>query len=94
MAHNLRTCWPRREQLVRHPLSRRRQLVPPQVARRFEAKGSAGGVQVFDDYAHHPTEIMATLAAARERFLAAHLAIFQLHTLAAQSECSTGWATA
>ncbi len=34
--------------------------------RRFEAKGSAFGVRVFDDYAHHPTEIAATLAAARE----------------------------
>jgi len=33
--------------------------------RRFEAKGTAYGVRVFDDYAHHPTEIAATLAAAR-----------------------------
>ncbi|MDR1824952.1 MAG: UDP-N-acetylmuramate--L-alanine ligase [Bifidobacteriaceae bacterium] len=33
--------------------------------RRFEARGTACGVRVFDDYAHHPTEIMATLAAAR-----------------------------
>jgi UDP-N-acetylmuramate--alanine ligase len=33
--------------------------------RRFEAKGAAFGVRVFDDYAHHPTEIAATLAAAR-----------------------------
>lgn len=51
------------------------------VARRFEAKGSAAGVQVFDDYAHHPTEIMATLAAARERFPGQRIwAIFQPHT--------------
>lgn len=34
--------------------------------RRFEFKGEAGGVRVFDDYAHHPTEIAATLRAARE----------------------------
>ncbi len=34
--------------------------------RRFELRGSAGGVRVFDDYAHHPTEIAATLRAARE----------------------------
>jgi len=34
--------------------------------RRFEPKGEAGLVRVFDDYAHHPTEIRATLAAARE----------------------------
>ncbi|MBO0827097.1 MAG: UDP-N-acetylmuramate--L-alanine ligase [Streptosporangiales bacterium] len=34
--------------------------------RRFEAKGTAGGVRVFDSYAHHPTEIAADLAAARD----------------------------
>ncbi|MDJ0356941.1 UDP-N-acetylmuramate--L-alanine ligase [Paenarthrobacter sp. PH39-S1] len=34
-------------------------------ARRFEAKGEAAGVRVFDDYAHHPTEVDAALAAAR-----------------------------
>jgi UDP-N-acetylmuramate--alanine ligase len=34
--------------------------------RRFEFKGQADGVRVFDDYAHHPTEIQATLRAARE----------------------------
>jgi len=33
--------------------------------RRFEAKGEAGGVRVFDDYSHHPTEVAAALAAAR-----------------------------
>jgi UDP-N-acetylmuramate--alanine ligase len=33
--------------------------------RRFELKGVAGGVQVYDDYAHHPTEVRAVLAAAR-----------------------------
>lgn len=33
--------------------------------RRLEHRGEAGGVAVFDDYAHHPTEIAATLAAAR-----------------------------
>jgi UDP-N-acetylmuramate--alanine ligase len=35
------------------------------VKRRFEAVGDEGGVRVFDDYAHHPTEVRATLAAAR-----------------------------
>jgi UDP-N-acetylmuramate--alanine ligase len=34
-------------------------------SRRFELKGEAGGVRVFDDYAHHPTEVRAALAAAR-----------------------------
>lgn len=33
--------------------------------RRFELKGYAGGVWVYDDYAHHPTEVSAVLAAAR-----------------------------
>ncbi|KAB1502503.1 UDP-N-acetylmuramate--L-alanine ligase [Corynebacterium sp. 320] len=37
------------------------------VRRRFEYHGSAGGVEVFDDYAHHPTEVTAVLTAARER---------------------------
>ena len=35
------------------------------VRRRFELVGTAGSVRVFDDYAHHPTEISATLAAVR-----------------------------
>ncbi|MBU6244411.1 MAG: UDP-N-acetylmuramate--L-alanine ligase [Actinomycetales bacterium] len=34
--------------------------------RRFDFKGEVAGVRVFDDYAHHPTEIEATLRAARE----------------------------
>ena len=33
--------------------------------RRFEAKGTAAGIRVYDDYAHHPTEVEATLHAAR-----------------------------
>ncbi|GAC1480827.1 MAG: hypothetical protein NVS1B16_11610 [Pseudarthrobacter sp.] len=34
-------------------------------SRRFELKGEARGVRVFDDYAHHPTEVRAALTAAR-----------------------------
>ncbi len=34
-------------------------------ARRFEFKGEGGGVRVYDDYAHHPTEVRAALSAAR-----------------------------
>ncbi len=37
----------------------------PGVRRRFERKGRAGGVTVVDDYGHHPTEVAATLTAAR-----------------------------
>jgi UDP-N-acetylmuramate--alanine ligase len=36
------------------------------VRRRFESRGEAAGVRVYDDYAHHPTELRATLAAARQ----------------------------
>ena len=47
--------------------------------RRFERKGEAGGVTVYDDYGHHPTEVRATLEAARE-FLQRPLAVvFQPH---------------
>jgi UDP-N-acetylmuramate--alanine ligase len=49
--------------------------------RRFEVKGEARGVTVVDDYAHHPTEIRATLAAARRRFGDRPLwVMFQPHT--------------
>jgi UDP-N-acetylmuramate--alanine ligase len=36
------------------------------VRRRMELKGTVDGVRVYDDYAHHPTEVTAQLAAARE----------------------------
>jgi UDP-N-acetylmuramate--alanine ligase len=51
------------------------------VGRRFDLAGEAAGVTVIDDYAHHPTEIAATLQAARERFPYRRIwAIFQPHT--------------
>lgn len=49
-------------------------------ARRFERVGDAGGVTIVDDYAHHPTEISATVAAARATFPGRRLVIaFQPH---------------
>ncbi len=49
------------------------------VDRRFHFKGAAAGVSVIDDYGHHPTEIRATLAAARQcGFRRVHV-IFQPH---------------
>ena len=49
--------------------------------RRFELIGEEGGVIVIDDYAHHPTEIAATLSAARMRWPTRRLwAVFQPHT--------------
>jgi UDP-N-acetylmuramate--alanine ligase len=49
------------------------------VGRRMEARGAAGGVEVVDDYAHHPAEIRATLAAARERGPGRVVVVFQPH---------------
>jgi UDP-N-acetylmuramate--alanine ligase len=49
------------------------------VDRRFQLRGRAAGVSVIDDYGHHPTEIRATLAAARQcRFKRVHV-VFQPH---------------
>jgi UDP-N-acetylmuramate--alanine ligase len=47
--------------------------------RRFEVVGERDGVSVVDDYAHHPTEIAATIAAARERTDGRVLVLFQPH---------------
>jgi len=49
--------------------------------RRFQVVGEKNGVTVIDDYAHHPTEIRATLAAARARFPGRRiLTVWQPHT--------------
>ncbi len=68
------------------------------VDRRFQFKGKAGGVTVIDDYGHHPTEIKATLAAARQcGFRKIHV-IFQPHrytrTQALMDEFATSFADA
>jgi UDP-N-acetylmuramate--alanine ligase len=47
--------------------------------RRLERRGEAGGVTVVDTYAHHPAEIAADLAAARESLDGRLLALFQPH---------------
>jgi UDP-N-acetylmuramate--alanine ligase len=50
------------------------------VGRRFEHVGDAGGIRVIDDYAHHPTEIAATLAAARSAYPTRRIVVaFQPH---------------
>lgn len=50
------------------------------IHRRFEFKGEAGGIKVFDDYGHHPSEVKATLKAARECFDGNRLfVLFQPH---------------
>ncbi|CAN5621920.1 UDP-N-acetylmuramate--L-alanine ligase [soil metagenome] len=51
------------------------------IGRRFEVKGTAAGVTIVDDYAHHPTEIAATIAAATRRFPDRRIwYVFQPHT--------------
>ena len=49
------------------------------ISRRLEHKGEAAGVTVMDDYAHHPTEIMATLRATRSVWRKRVVAVFQPH---------------
>ena len=49
------------------------------VRRRFEIKGIANNIMVVDDYAHHPTEVTATLQAAREGWGRRIIAVFQPH---------------
>jgi UDP-N-acetylmuramate--alanine ligase len=49
------------------------------VRRRWERRGEAGGAEFIDDYAHHPTEIEATLAAARTDAGRRVVAVFQPH---------------
>jgi UDP-N-acetylmuramate--alanine ligase len=50
------------------------------VGRRFERLGEHGGVAVVDDYAHHPSELIATLSAARQAYPGRRLvAVFQPH---------------
>jgi len=49
--------------------------------RRFQLRGEVNGISIFDDYAHHPTEIKATLDGARARFPKRRIwAVWQPHT--------------
>jgi UDP-N-acetylmuramate--alanine ligase len=49
--------------------------------RRFQLRGELNGISIFDDYAHHPTEIKATLAGARARYPERRIwAVWQPHT--------------
>jgi UDP-N-acetylmuramate--alanine ligase len=51
----------------------------PGMKRRLERKGEVGGAVVYDDYAHHPTEVAAVLAALRELEPRRLIAVFQPH---------------
>lgn len=61
-------------------------------ARRFEVRGEAGGVTVIDDYAHHPSEVRATLNAARARFGPRRIVAYvQPHTFSRTHALRTLW---
>jgi UDP-N-acetylmuramate--alanine ligase len=64
------------------------------VDRRFQLRGRAAGVSVIDDYGHHPTEIRATLAAARQcGFRKVHV-VFQPHRYTRTRDLIEDFATA
>ncbi len=65
------------------------------VERRFQRIGDAAGVVVVDDYAHHPTEIAATIAAAREAFPGRRLVVaFQPHLYSRTRDFAPAFAAA
>jgi len=64
------------------------------VDRRFQVCGEAGGVTVIDDYGHHPTEIRATLAAARQCGYRKIHVIFQPHRYTRTRDLIEEFATA
>jgi UDP-N-acetylmuramate--alanine ligase len=71
IAHRLGVSWPMIERSLAEFRGARRRL---------EDRGDIGGVRIADDYAHHPTEIRATLLAARERYAPRRLwCVFQPH---------------
>jgi UDP-N-acetylmuramate--alanine ligase len=64
-------------------------------SRRFELKGEARGVRVFDDYAHHPTEVRAALTAARSVAGGHHVhVLFQPHLFSRTREFAKEFADA
>ncbi len=64
------------------------------VDRRFQLRGKSGGVSVIDDYGHHPTEIRATLAAARQCGYRKIHVIFQPHRYTRTRDLMDDFATA
>lgn len=62
--------------------------------RRFEFKGEVGGVTIIDDYAHHPTEVVATLSAAQHYPHKLLWCVFQPHTYSRTKQHLTEFAEA
>jgi UDP-N-acetylmuramate--alanine ligase len=64
-------------------------------SRRFEVKGEVDGIVIIDDYAHHPSEVRATLAAARARYPGHRIvAVWQPHTYSRTRALFTEFAAA
>ena len=49
-------------------------------SRRFEFRGKLAGAEIYDDYAHHPTEIKATIDTAKGKTTGKIICVFQPHT--------------
>jgi UDP-N-acetylmuramate--alanine ligase len=57
------------------------------VERRFHLRGETGGIMVVDDYGHHPTEVKATLAAAKQGWNRRIVVLFQPHRYTRTRDC-------
>lgn len=57
------------------------------VERRFHLRGETGGIMVVDDYGHHPTEVKATLAAAKQGWNRRVVVLFQPHRYTRTRDC-------
>ena len=66
----------------------------PGVHRRLELKGSRGPVLIYDDYAHHPTEVRAALSALRELQPSRLIALFQPHLYSRTKALTEGFGAA
>lgn len=64
------------------------------IQRRFQLKGEHGGISVIDDYGHHPTEIRATLSAAKKGWDRRVVAVFQPHRYSRTKEFFEDFVTA
>jgi UDP-N-acetylmuramate--alanine ligase len=66
----------------------------PGVRRRLELKGSSNGARIYDDYAHHPTEVRAALSALRELEPTRLIVAFQPHLYSRTKAFTEGFGTA
>jgi len=77
---NALACFAVAEALALAPQAVKRGLeAAPGVKRRYEYKGEFNSVPIIDDYAHHPTEVRACLAASRKKHSGRIVCVFQPH---------------